>query len=191
MSYVAELTGKNCERFILGFSVFTLGRYILIPNIEKCNSAWYNRYFLLFRVMIYMLPLGDIAGAASTYSRFFPVIKQRYDYGVVIFILTFSLIAISGYRTENLFQMMHQRIATIVIGCALCFLINIFPFPIWAGDDLHSSVIQQIIRPLIRVLYIFSFFLNTIRFCACRMRHKILHGDRRSRIGGRHGRKRV
>lgn len=107
VSYVAELTGKNCERFILGFSVFTLG-------------------------------------AASTYSRFFPVIKQRYDYGVVIFILTFSLIAISGYRTENLFQMMHQRIATIVIGCALCFLINIFPFPIWAGDDLHSSVIHNI-----------------------------------------------
>lgn len=107
VSYVAELTGKNCERVILGVSVFGLG-------------------------------------AASTYSRFFPVIKKRYDYGVVIFILTFTLIAISGYRTENLFQMAYQRIATIVIGCALCFVINVFPFPIWAGDDLHNSIIQNL-----------------------------------------------
>lgn len=107
VSYVAELTGKNCERVILGVSVFVLG-------------------------------------VASTYSRFFPVIKQRYDYGVVIFILTFNLIAISGYRIENLFEMAHQRIATILIGCALCFLINVFPFPIWAGDDLHNSIIHNL-----------------------------------------------
>jgi len=72
------------------------------------------------------------------------VIKQRYDYGVVIFILTFNLIAISGYRIENLFEMAHQRIATILIGCALCFLINVYPFPIWAGDDLHNSIIHNL-----------------------------------------------
>ena len=86
--------------------------------------------------------LGD-AGAASTYSRFFPMIKQRYDYGVVIFILTFNLIAISGYRVENLLKMAHQRLSTIVIGCALCFVINVVAFPIWAGDDLHNSIIRN------------------------------------------------
>lgn len=85
-----------------------------------------------------------VLGAASTYSRFFPVIKQRYDYGVVIFILTFNLIAISGYRAENLFKLAHQRLSTIVIGCAFCLLINVFAFPIWAGDDLHNSIIRNL-----------------------------------------------
>ena len=90
-----------------------------------------------------MVHLGD-AGAASTYSRFFPMIKQRYDYGVVIFNLTFNLIAISGYRVENLSKMARQRISTIVIGCALCFVINVAVFPIWAGDDFHNSIIRNL-----------------------------------------------
>eukprot|EP00253_Pinus_taeda_P010410 PITA_10410 len=104
--YVTEDTDKNCERVILGVSIFALG-------------------------------------AASTYSRFFPLIKKRYDYGVIIFLLTFNLIAISGYRDENIFKMAHQRMSTIVIGCAFCFAINVIVFPIWAGDDLHKSILRN------------------------------------------------
>eukprot|EP00253_Pinus_taeda_P032746 PITA_32746 len=120
VSYVAEFTGKNCERVILTVSVFALGRCILNPN-----------YAIMY-------------GTACTYSRFFPVIKQRYDYGVVIFILTFNLVAISGSRIENILKFAHQRITTIIIGCTLCFIVNLFAFPIWAGDDLHNSIIHNL-----------------------------------------------
>ncbi|KAH9316164.1 hypothetical protein KI387_024791, partial [Taxus chinensis] len=82
--------------------------------------------------------------AVSTFLRFNPKIKKKYDYGVVIFILTFSLIAISSYRVECLFQMAFQRIVSIMIGCAACFLINLFVFPIWAGDDLHNLIISNL-----------------------------------------------
>lgn len=36
VSYVAELTGKNCERVIVGVFVFALGRYFLLPIIQFC-----------------------------------------------------------------------------------------------------------------------------------------------------------
>ncbi|KAJ6406768.1 hypothetical protein OIU84_010308 [Salix udensis] len=43
-----------------------------------------------------------LLAAASTFTRFFPRIKARYDYGVLIFILTFSLVSVSGVPSENL-----------------------------------------------------------------------------------------
>ncbi|KAL3630791.1 hypothetical protein CASFOL_023775 [Castilleja foliolosa] len=39
-----------------------------------------------------------LLAAAATFSRFIPSIKERFDYGTMIFILTFSLISVSGYR---------------------------------------------------------------------------------------------
>jgi hypothetical protein len=36
------------------------------------------------------------AGAAATYMRFFSYIKKNYDYRVVIFLLTFTLITVSS-----------------------------------------------------------------------------------------------
>ncbi|KAL0691334.1 hypothetical protein Bca4012_091013 [Brassica carinata] len=68
-------------------------------------------------------------GAAATFSRFFPRIKQRYDYGALIFILTFSMVAVSGYRTDEILVMAYQRLSTILIGGTICILVSIFVFP--------------------------------------------------------------
>ncbi|KAJ6670478.1 ALUMINUM-ACTIVATED MALATE TRANSPORTER 10 [Salix viminalis] len=35
------------------------------------------------------------------HARFFPRMKERYDYGLLIFILTFCLISVSGYRDDE------------------------------------------------------------------------------------------
>lgn len=78
--------------------------------------------------------------SAATFSRFIPEIKARYDYGVTIFILTFSLVAVSSYRVDELVQLAHQRLSTIAIGVATCLCTSIFVFPIWAGEDLHKLV---------------------------------------------------
>ncbi|XP_028777501.1 aluminum-activated malate transporter 8-like [Neltuma alba] len=85
-----------------------------------------------------------ILAAGSTFSRFFPKIKARYDYGMVIFILTFSLVAVSGYRIEKLFEVAHQRFSTIIIGGATCMIISLFVCPVWAGEDLHKLVASNI-----------------------------------------------
>lgn len=84
-----------------------------------------------------------ILASAATFSRFIPTIKSRFDYGITIFILTFSLVAVSGYRVDKLIQLAEQRLSTIAIGIAICFLVAILVFPVWAGDDLHLLTIRN------------------------------------------------
>ncbi|KMT16365.1 hypothetical protein BVRB_3g055110 [Beta vulgaris subsp. vulgaris] len=81
-----------------------------------------------------------IFAAASTFMRFFPKIKARYDYGFLIFILTFSFISISGYRADEIIDLAHKRLSTIVIGGSVSLLTNTLIFPVWAGEELHNSV---------------------------------------------------
>lgn len=84
------------------------------------------------------------AAAGATFFRFYPKIKARYDYGVTIFILTFCLVAVSGFRVEELFEFAHQRLSTVLVGGAICMLISIFICPVWAGEDLHKLVASNI-----------------------------------------------
>ncbi|XP_019051508.1 PREDICTED: aluminum-activated malate transporter 14-like [Nelumbo nucifera] len=78
-----------------------------------------------------------ILGAAATYTRLIPSIKQRYDYGVMIFILTFNLVAVSGMRAEEVIEIARERLSTIAMGFAICVFTSLFIFPMWAGDELH------------------------------------------------------
>ncbi|CAA0822533.1 Aluminum-activated malate transporter 8 [Striga hermonthica] len=85
-----------------------------------------------------------ILASTSTFTRFIPNVKRRYDYGVLIFILTFTMVAVSGFRVSEILQLAHQRLSTIVIGGATCMVISIFVYPVWAGQDLHNLVAGNI-----------------------------------------------
>ncbi|KAK3228135.1 hypothetical protein Dsin_007997 [Dipteronia sinensis] len=84
-----------------------------------------------------------ILASAATFSRFIPTIKARFDYGAVIFILTFSLVTVSGYRIDKLFDMAHQRLSTIIIGTSLCILVTTLICPIWAGKELYVLIYKN------------------------------------------------
>lgn len=73
-----------------------------------------------------------------TFLRFFPKLKARFDYGLMIFILTFSLISVSGYRDDEVFDMAKKRLFTILIGGFVATFVCIVICPIWAGEDLHK-----------------------------------------------------
>ncbi|XP_021719958.1 aluminum-activated malate transporter 2-like [Chenopodium quinoa] len=81
-----------------------------------------------------------LQASLSTYARFYPKIKARYDYGFLIFILTFSLISISGFRVEEIIDLARDRWATILIGVFGSLLVSILVFPVWAGEDLHNLI---------------------------------------------------
>ncbi|KAB5564649.1 hypothetical protein DKX38_004703 [Salix brachista] len=81
-----------------------------------------------------------LLASAATFSRFIPSVKARFDYGALIFILTFSLVAVSGYRVEELFDLAHQRLSTIIIGTSLCVLVTVLICPIWAGQELNALI---------------------------------------------------
>ncbi|PWA77845.1 Aluminum-activated malate transporter [Artemisia annua] len=78
-----------------------------------------------------------ICGAVATYCRMIPSIKKKYDYGVMIFILTFNLVAVSGLRADKILELARQRLATIGMGFAVCIFTSLLIFPMWAGDELH------------------------------------------------------
>lgn len=76
-------------------------------------------------------------GAVATYCRLIPSIKRRYDYGVMIFILTFNLVAVSGLRADKILELARERLSTIGMGFAVCIFISLLIFPMWASDELH------------------------------------------------------
>ncbi|XP_075477731.1 LOW QUALITY PROTEIN: aluminum-activated malate transporter 10-like [Primulina tabacum] len=81
-----------------------------------------------------------LLAAAATFSRFIPSVKARFDYGAMIFILTFSLVSVSGYRVEKLFELAHHRLSTILIGTSICIITTMLFFPVWAGSELHNLI---------------------------------------------------
>nr|GMD39654.1 aluminum-activated malate transporter 8-like [Ipomoea batatas] len=84
-----------------------------------------------------------ILAAILTFTRFNPGIK-KFDYGVVIFILTFSMVTVSGYRTEQIIHYAQQRLSTVAIGAVSCMLISVLIFPAWAGEDLQNLIAANI-----------------------------------------------
>ncbi|XP_050249471.1 aluminum-activated malate transporter 10-like [Quercus robur] len=85
-----------------------------------------------------------LLASAATFSRFIPSVKTRFDYGAMIFILTFSLVTVSGYRVDRLFEMAYQRLSTIAIGTSLCIFITMVFCPIWAGSGLHDLIVRNL-----------------------------------------------
>ncbi|KAI4322476.1 hypothetical protein L6164_022168 [Bauhinia variegata] len=81
-----------------------------------------------------------VQAAITTFMRFFPKMKARYDYGLIIFTLTFSLISVSSFRDEEVIDMANKRLSTIFIGGSASVMISIFICPVWAGEDLHNLI---------------------------------------------------
>nr|XP_028948087.1 aluminum-activated malate transporter 10-like [Malus domestica] len=84
-----------------------------------------------------------LLASAATFSRFIPSVKARFDYGAMIFILTFSLISVSGYQVDQLFDLAKHRMSTIIIGTSLCIVITMIICPIWAGEELYMLITRN------------------------------------------------
>lgn len=80
---------------------------------------------------------------ATTYARFFPQIKAKYDYGIVMFLLTFCLVVVSGYRGSDNVDLALDRMLTVFMGCLVCVVVSVFICPVWAGEDLHNLIVNN------------------------------------------------
>ncbi|KAL1217717.1 Aluminum-activated malate transporter 13 [Cardamine amara subsp. amara] len=85
-----------------------------------------------------------IIGSTITYMRFIPYIKKNYDYGMLVFLLTFNLITVSSYRVDTVIKIAHERLYTIGMGIGICLFMSLLVFPIWSGDDLHKSTVNKL-----------------------------------------------
>ncbi|XP_017976077.1 PREDICTED: aluminum-activated malate transporter 13 isoform X2 [Theobroma cacao] len=111
--------------------------YLLDPLYKEVgeNAMW--------AIMTVVVVFEFFAGAAATYTRQVPNIKKKYDYGALIFILTFNLVVVSGLRAEQVLELARERLSTILMGFAICIFISLLVFPIWASDELHDSLISR------------------------------------------------
>ena len=130
--HVHVLTGGTLSKGLNRAFATLVAGFIAVGAHQVANRCGAQGEPILLAVFVFLL------ASAATFSRFIPEIKARYDYGVTIFILTFSLVAVSSYRVEELIQLAHQRFSTIVIGVLTCLCTTIFVFPVWAGEDLHK-----------------------------------------------------
>lgn len=85
-----------------------------------------------------------LQASISTFLRFFPKIKESYDYGMLIFIMTFSFISVSGLRGHAIFKLAQERLCTVSIGGVACVIVSILVCPVWAGHDLHNLIALNI-----------------------------------------------
>ncbi|KAI3874551.1 hypothetical protein MKX03_004881 [Papaver bracteatum] len=131
---VGATLGKGLNRAIATFLAGALG----VGAHHLATLAGKEGEPILLGLFVFLL------AAVASFSRFFPGIKARYDYGVLIFILTFSLVSVSGYREDKIIRLALHRFSTIIIGGLSCVVISIFVFPVWAGEDLHKLIFTNI-----------------------------------------------
>ncbi|XP_022893684.1 aluminum-activated malate transporter 12-like [Olea europaea var. sylvestris] len=126
-----------CKGLNRGFGTLLAGSLaFLIEYIAQESGRIFRAVFIGAAVFL--------IGTAATYMRFFPYIKKNYDYGVVIFLLTFNLITVSSYRVHNVLKIAQDRFFTIAIGCGICLLMSLVIFPNWSGEDLHNSTASKV-----------------------------------------------
>ncbi|KAL6205224.1 hypothetical protein ACLB2K_022486 [Fragaria x ananassa] len=81
-----------------------------------------------------------VEAAIVTFFRFIPQMKARYDYGLLIFNLTFCLVSVSGYRDEEVIRLGFERVITIIIGSITAVAVCLFIRPVWIGVELHNQI---------------------------------------------------
>ncbi|KAL1363771.1 hypothetical protein AAHE18_03G170100 [Arachis hypogaea] len=134
--YVGATLGKGINRGIATFLAGALGvgTYHLINSI----SIGHVVEQILIGIITFLLT------AVVTYMRFLPQLKARYDYGLMVFILTYSLVSVSSYRDDEILDIAEKRVITILAGAFISVFVSIFVWPMWVGADLHNLVAKNI-----------------------------------------------
>ncbi|KAL3642740.1 hypothetical protein CASFOL_013555 [Castilleja foliolosa] len=81
-----------------------------------------------------------ILATTATFIRFIPKVKKKYDYGVMVFILSFSLGVVTGHWTTDILKLARQRLSIAIVGGTTCVVISTLICPVWSGQDLHNLV---------------------------------------------------
>ncbi|CAL0332155.1 unnamed protein product [Lupinus luteus] len=127
---VGATLGKGLNRMLATFLAGALG----VGTHCLANLSGHKGEAVLTPIFIFL-----IAGTV-TLMRFSPRFKVRYDYGMIIFILTFCLVSLSDEKESEMLEIAHERLLTIIIGSCIAVMVCICICPVWAGEDLHNEI---------------------------------------------------
>ncbi|XP_050291010.1 aluminum-activated malate transporter 7-like [Quercus robur] len=131
---VGATLGKGLNRMLATLSAGALG--VGVHHLATLSGEKGEPIVLGFFVAM--------IAATVTFVRFFPTMKARYDYGLLIFILTFSLVSVSGYREDKVLHMTHQRVTTIIMDSFIAIITCICIRPVWIGEELQNLIANNI-----------------------------------------------
>ncbi|KAG2674334.1 hypothetical protein I3760_13G128900 [Carya illinoinensis] len=98
----------------------------------------------IWAVLTVVLVFEFSVAATVTFMRFFPALKARYDYGLMIFILTFCLVSVSSYQDDEVLEIAYERLYTIIIGSFIAIIICICVCPVWIGETLQNQIANNL-----------------------------------------------
>ncbi|PKU79060.1 aluminum-activated malate transporter 10-like [Dendrobium catenatum] len=124
---ICRAFNRTSATFIAGF--LAIGIHIIADRSNKEIGH------IVHGIAVFLIAL------AATFARFIPVVKARYDYGMLVFIVTFTMISLSGHHLNKLLDMAKQRSFTIALGSFICVLVSVLICPVWAGKELHILVV--------------------------------------------------
>ncbi|WVZ06788.1 hypothetical protein V8G54_020134 [Vigna mungo] len=125
---------------------FNRGLGTIVGGGLGCLAALFAQSIGIGRVGNYIIIAASvfILGSFATYLRLIPSIKKRYDYGVMIFLLTFNLVVVSVTRVNvKVWELAGERLLNILMGLIVCVCVNLLVFPLWASDELHDSIVSR------------------------------------------------
>ncbi|KAG8053087.1 hypothetical protein GUJ93_ZPchr0001g31637 [Zizania palustris] len=83
-----------------------------------------------------------LIGALTSFMKLWPTLVP-YEYGFRVILFTYCLIIVSGYRMGNPIRTAMDRLYSIAIGAIIAVLVNVLICPIWAGEQLHSELVNN------------------------------------------------
>ncbi|CAL0321823.1 unnamed protein product [Lupinus luteus] len=114
---------------------------VLISILQYLHPTFYAfGDNILWAVLTVALVLEFSVAGSVTFMRFAPGLKARYDYGFIIFILTFCLISLSDDKETAMLKVAQERLLTIIIGSFVAVTVCICICPVWIGQDLHNQI---------------------------------------------------
>ncbi|CAI9772668.1 unnamed protein product [Fraxinus pennsylvanica] len=81
-------------------------------------------------------------GAVTSFMKLLPSFVP-YETGFRVILFTYCLIIVSGYRMGNPIRTAMDRLYSIAIGGIIAVAVNVFIFPIWAGEQLHKELVDN------------------------------------------------